>query len=58
MVKDKKYYIKKVVKFLNESMIYLTINEVILLIDIYKNNKEKRRPLLPYLLYKHFNIIY
>lgn len=42
MVKDKKYYIKKVVKFLNESMIYLTIDEVILLIDIYKNNKEKR----------------
>lgn len=39
MVKDKKYYIKKVVRFLNESRIYLSPDEVILLIDIYKNNK-------------------
>ena len=57
-MKDKKYYIKKVVRFLNESRIYLSPDQVILLIDIYKNNKEKRKPLLPYLLYKHFNIIY
>jgi hypothetical protein len=57
-MKDKKYYIKKVVRFLNESRIYLSPDEVILLIDIYKNNTEKRRPLLPYLVYKQFNIIY
>lgn len=57
-MKDKKYYIKKVVRFLNESRIYLSPDEVILLIDIYKNNTEKRRPLLPYLVYKNFNIIF
>lgn len=57
-MKDKKYYIKKVVRFLNESRIYLSPDEVILLIDIYKNNTEKRRPLLPYLVYKQFNIIF
>ena len=55
---DKKYYIKKIIRFLNESKIYLNPDQVILLIDIYKNNTEKRKPLLPYLLYKHFNIIY
>lgn len=57
-MKDKKYYIKKVVRFLNESKIYLNPDQVILLIDIYINNKEKRRPLIPYLVYKNFNIIY
>ena len=57
-MKDKKYYIKKIIRFLNESKIYLNPDQVILLIDIYKNNKEKRRPLIPYLVYKHFNIIY
>ena len=57
-MKDKKYYIKKVVRFLNESRIYLSPDEVILLIDIYKNNKLKKRPILPHLLYKHFNIIF
>lgn len=57
-MKDKKYYIKKVVRFLNESRIYLSPDEVILLIDIYKNNTEKRRPIIPFLVYKQFNIIY
>lgn len=58
MAKDKKYYIKKVVEFLNYSKVYLTPDEVIYFIDVYSHNKEYRRPLLPYLLYKHFNIIY
>ena len=57
-MKDKKYYIKKVVEFLNYSKVYLTPDEVIYFIDIYSHNKEKRKPILPHLLYKHFNIIY
>lgn len=58
MAKDKKYYIKKVVEFLNNSKVYLTLDEVIYFIDVYSHNKEKRRPILPHLLYKHFNIIF
>lgn len=57
-MKDKKYYIKKIIRFLNESKIYLNPDQVILLIDIYKNNTEKRRPIIPFLVYKQFNIIY
>ena len=55
---DKKYYIKKTIRFLNDTKIYLNIDQVILLINIYSTNKIIKRPILPYLLYKHFNIFY
>lgn len=55
---DKKYHIKRIVKFLNDTKIYLNIDQVILLINLYSNNKIIKRPILPYLLYTHFNIIY
>lgn len=55
---DKNYHVKRIVKFLNDTKIYITIDEFLYILDKYINNTIKKKAIIPYLLYTHFNIIY